>query len=205
MDYDKIRDSANQRRAELLQRQLQIAEENKKRTEEEEQNKRELIGLDQILDGLDFVSGDILPELEPIGFTDNIRKILADTSVPLIPTQIRDSLQARGVSGSSSKNLLINVHKVLERIEPELVRTTTSDGKIAYKHKSAPGLPSNQTPVVDLVAALKKSLAEMEKATPESVRAQRRKTMGERLAQRRRERFLLQSAVARNNSEEKGE
>jgi hypothetical protein len=161
MDYDKTRDDVDRRRAELLERQQRIKEETKKLNDEAEQNKRELIGLDQILGGLDFVTSDVPPD-EPIGVTDNIRKILTETTVPLVPTQIRDSLQARGIEGSSAKNLLINVHKVLDRLGPELVLSTTPEGKAAYRHRSARPLVSSP-PVVDLMAALKKSLAEMEK------------------------------------------
>lgn len=163
IDYDKTRDDAQRRKAELIERQQQIGEGKRHLNEEEEQIKRELIGLDQILDGLDFVSSDVPTDAEPTGFTDTIRKILTRTSVPLVPTQIRDSLQARGFTGSSAKNLLINVHKVLDRIESELNCTTTPDGKTAYRHKAARRAPGTQVPVVDLMAALKKSLAEMEK------------------------------------------
>jgi hypothetical protein len=168
LDYEKTRAAASRRRDELLVRQQQIAPAKQELNEESEQNKRELIGLDQIIEGLDFVNNDTPPDSEPIGFTDSIRKILIETTVPLVPTQIRDALQARGISGSSPKNLLINVHKVLERIEPELDQSTTSDGKNAYRHKSAPRPPEKSAAVVDLMAALKQSLAKMEKPrTPE--------------------------------------
>jgi hypothetical protein len=163
MDYTKTRDEAQRRKMELLERQQRIREDKRELSEEEEQIKRELIGLDQILEGLDLVSSDVPADVEPTGFTDSIRKILTKTSVPLVPTQIRDSLQARGFSGSSAKNLLINVHKVLDRIESELDRITTPDGKTAYRHKAARPLQSNHVPVVDLMAALKESLAEMDK------------------------------------------
>jgi hypothetical protein len=132
MDYGKTKDNAQRRKADLLQRQQQIPLEKKRLDEELEKNKRELIGLDQILDGLDFMNSDIPPDFEPTGFTDNIRQILSETTVPLVPTQIRDALQARGITGSSPKNLLINVHKVLERIDTELKESTTPDGKTAY-------------------------------------------------------------------------
>jgi hypothetical protein len=173
IDYNKTRDDAAQRKAELVERQQRLAVEINKLAMEAEENRRELIGLDQILDGLDFVSGDVASDSMPIGFTDNIRKLLKETPVPLIPTQIRDSLQARGIVGSSAKNLLINVHKVLERIEPELIASTTTDGKTAYKHKAGIRPSRNQAPVVDLMAALKASLAEGKKATMEEGRKAR--------------------------------
>jgi hypothetical protein len=137
IDYSKTKEEAQRRRSDLLARQQQIPEEKKKLDEELEQNKRELIGLDQILDGLEFMSSDVPPDFEPTGFTDKIRQILGETSVPLVPTQIRDALQARGITGSSAKNLLINVHKVLERINAELEESTTTDGKTAYRRTTA--------------------------------------------------------------------
>jgi hypothetical protein len=163
MDYNKIRDDAQRRRAEVIARHEQIAKERTALNDEDNELKRELIGLDHILEGLEVVSSDIPPSFEAAGFTDHIRKILTETPSPLLPTQIRDALQAHGITGSSPKNLLINVHKVLERIKPELDHFVTSERKSAYRHKSAPRVPQPQTPVVDLMAALKKSLADMEK------------------------------------------
>ena len=177
MDYDKTRDDAARRKVELRERQRLIKEETCKLNEEEEQNRRELIGLDQILDGLDFVGSDVHPDIEPTGFTDNIRKLLTETPVPLVPTQIRDSLQARGIVGSSPKNLLINVHKVLERIEPELASSTTADGKTAYKHRAALRRASNHDPVVDLMSALKESLAK-DRKTGSTARRNRLDSIG---------------------------
>jgi len=172
MDYNKTRDDAIRRKTEVIERQQKIKEEQKKLKDEAEQNQRELIGLDQILEGLDFVESDLLPDSEPTGFTDNIRKILTETTVPLVPTQIRDSLQARGIAGSSPKNLLINVHKVLERIEPELISTATPDGKTAFKHKATERASNNQTPVAELMAALKKSLQDATEAEHRKSRAE---------------------------------
>jgi len=176
MDYEKIRDEAKRRKAELLERQRQIKHDKTKLDSEDDQIKRELIGLDQVIEGLNFVTSDVPPDFEPTGFTDSIRKILTETSEPLVPTQIRDSLQERGISGSSAKNLLINVHKVLERIAPELDETAMPDGKIAYKHKKANRPPRSLAPVVDLMAALKQSLATMEN---KDVEAYRRKVKAE--------------------------
>jgi hypothetical protein len=133
MDYDRIRSEAGARKQTLLARQTDIPKEKQKLDEEMERIKRELIGIDQILDGLAFMESDIAPDFEPTGFTENIRKILSETPVPLVPTQIRDALEAKGITGSTSKNLLINVHKVLERISDELEQTKRADGKIGYK------------------------------------------------------------------------
>src|SRR5277367_837410 len=115
MDYNKTRAEAERRKAELLKRQQQIPLDKQKLDGEMEQIKRQLIGIEQILDGLAFMDSDVFPDYEPTGFTDSIRKILSETNLPLVPMQIRDALEAKGITGSSSKNLLINVHKVLER------------------------------------------------------------------------------------------
>ena len=137
MDYAKTREEAKGRKQQLTLRALAIVEEKKKLDSEVEKIKRELIGLDQILDGVEFMTSEVPPDLEPSGFTDKIRKILSETSVPLVPTQIRDALEASGTTGSSSRNLLISVHTVLERIKSELEGSTTSDGKTAYKRNVA--------------------------------------------------------------------
>lgn len=136
LDYGKIRNQAEARRQILLARQKDIPKEKQKLDEEMEQNKRELIGIEQILDGVAFMDSNIPPDFEPEGFTDNVRKILSETGIPLVPTQIRDALEAKGIQGSSSKNLLINVHKVLERIDSELTKSTTAEGKTAYARQT---------------------------------------------------------------------
>jgi hypothetical protein len=135
MDYSKTRTEAEARKQILLARQQEIPREKQKLDEEMEQIKRELIGIEQILDGLGFMDSDVRVEFEPSGFTDSVRKILSETMVPLVPTQIRDALEAKGMTGSTSKNLLINVHKVLERISDELKPTKRADGKTAYQRK----------------------------------------------------------------------
>ena len=135
MDYSKTREDANARKDALTLRALAIMEERKNLDAEVEQIRRELIGLDQILDGVEFMTSEIPPDLEPPGFTDKIRKILSDTQIPLVPTQVRDALEAAGSKGSSSRNLLISVHTVIERIKSELEESATPEGKTAYKRK----------------------------------------------------------------------
>ena len=133
---EQIRDDAQRRKQELHLRLAQIPEEKKKLDDEIQAMKRELIGLDQVLEGLEVMTSGPVPTPEPAGFTDKIRKLLSETSVPLVPTQIRDELEKSGVTGASPKNLLISVHTVLERIDDELEKVArASDGKIAYKRK----------------------------------------------------------------------
>jgi hypothetical protein len=131
LDYNKTKEDAECRKNELRERLKQIPEEYAMLDREADAIKRELIGLDQILDGLDFATSDSPADFEPTGFTDKIRKILSETAIPLLPTQIRDKLEEAGVTGSSSKNLLISVHTVLGRIVGEL-DTLERDGKQAY-------------------------------------------------------------------------
>jgi hypothetical protein len=136
MDYVKTKEEAQRRKDELFARQQQIPSEKAKLDTELEDIRRELIGLEQILDGVEFVTcdeGGLFWEL--LGLTDSIRKLLSETDKPLVPTEIRYALEAKGVKGTSSKNLLINIHKTLERIGSELTETMTPDGKPAYKRE----------------------------------------------------------------------
>ena len=153
IDYGKTREAAQAQKQALTIRALAILEEKKRLDSEVEQIRRELIGLDQILDGVEFVSSEIPPDLEPPGFTEKIRKILSETSIPLVPTQIRDVLEANGFGGSSSRNLLISVHTVVERIKNELVEAKTPDGKTAYK-RIKPWVSAGVVPKMSILEAL---------------------------------------------------
>jgi hypothetical protein len=76
------------------------------------------------------------PGYEPEGLTQEIRVILGLTATPMTPPEIRDALINRGYKKeSSSKNLLISVHTVLTRIDDEVEKTTTTDGRTAYRGK----------------------------------------------------------------------
>lgn len=133
---DQIRQDAERRKQELHARLAQIPIEKKKLEDEVQTIKRELIGLDQVIDGLDVMTTGPIPTPEPAGFTDKIRKLLSETPVALTPVQIRDALEQGNVTASSSKNLLISVHTVLERIDSELDKIKRADGKTAYKRKA---------------------------------------------------------------------
>jgi hypothetical protein len=75
-----------------------------------------------------------LAEREPTGFTDSVRTILRRSRVPLLPTEIRDALEAYGIEGSSPKNLLIHVHKVLGRlVDGYEIEQIPRDGKMTYR------------------------------------------------------------------------
>jgi len=138
----QIKEDAERRKKDLHLRLAQIPEEKQKLDDEVQSIKRELIGLDQVLDGLEVMTSGPVPTPDPAGFTDKIRKLLSDTSVPLVPTQIRDALEQAGVTATSSKNLLISVHTVLDRIDAELEKIQREDGKIAYKRKMPWTFPS---------------------------------------------------------------
>jgi len=74
------------------------------------------------------------PDSEPAGVTETIRKILRRTGQALLPTEIRDNLEAMGVEGSSPKNLLIHVHKALGRLlENGELAQSPHEGKMAYR------------------------------------------------------------------------
>ncbi len=141
-DYEKTRENALRRQQEIAARQKEIATQKRQLDDEASQLHKESVGLEQIIEGVDFMSNDIPPDLEERGFTDQIRGILSMTNSHLVPTQIRDALMNAGVTGSSPKNLLISVHTVLGRIADELDMITTTEGKTAYKRKpTARGAP----------------------------------------------------------------
>lgn len=93
------------------------------------------------------------PGYVPQGLTEEIRTILGLTTVHLTPTQIRDSLIERGFkgSGSSPKNLLINVHTVLSRLwDARELDIVERDGKPAYKKKRVGMEPPPEPPLAQL-------------------------------------------------------
>ena len=73
------------------------------------------------------------PEPEPAGFTDSVRLILQRSGTPLLPTEIRGALETLGIEGTSPKNLLIHVHKVLSRLyRSGEVEQVPHDGRTGY-------------------------------------------------------------------------
>jgi hypothetical protein len=101
------------------------------------------IALIRLIETLSALSEDERFELTPPpgyipqGLTDEVRTILGLTTVHLTPTEIRDSLIARGFKASSHRNLLINVHTVLSRLYDarELDVVEKEKGKPAYKRR----------------------------------------------------------------------
>src|SRR5712692_4129904 len=121
MNYAQSKQDAVQMKQELLKQREQIMQEKER---------------------LDRLNGEIerqLIDLETPGFTEQIRRMLQETTVPLAAVQIRDSLIAAGVSQSPPKNLLISVHTVLGRLESNLTKSER-DGKTAYVWKHELGL-----------------------------------------------------------------
>lgn len=135
MDYEKAREEAIIRKEELTARMNQIVAEANRLEKEKAQVARELTGLEQVVESLEFMTNEeVTLEPEPAGFTDHIRTILQRTTIPLTPVQIRDSCVAAGFAQKSLKNLLISVHTTLSRIESNLEKTQV-EGKTAYRWK----------------------------------------------------------------------
>ncbi|MGA9806807.1 MAG: hypothetical protein WBQ56_03860 [Candidatus Sulfotelmatobacter sp.] len=127
MDYKKTREDAQWRREKVMERLFTI-------NEERAALQRELAAIDQILEGLDIYQSDAPLEGEASGVSDHVRRLLQQTPVPLLPTQIREALTAIGITGSSRKNLLISVHNVLSRLDRYL-ETTEINNRPAYRWK----------------------------------------------------------------------
>jgi hypothetical protein len=136
MDYIKTREDALRRRQELTDRITTICKERVILQTEMDQKQRELAAIDQILEGLDIYASDTPLEGETSGMADHIRRLLQQTPVHLLPTQIRDSLIAVGITGSTPRNLLIGVHNTLSRLELFL-ETTPINGRPAYRWREA--------------------------------------------------------------------
>ncbi|HEX9222594.1 MAG TPA: hypothetical protein VF860_04630 [Candidatus Acidoferrales bacterium] len=74
------------------------------------------------------------PDAEPVGVTESMRKVLRRNRTAMLPTEIRDALEAMGIEGSSPKNLLIHVHKTLGRLHGNgEIAQEPREGKMAYR------------------------------------------------------------------------
>lgn len=92
------------------------------------------------------------------GFTDQVRTILKVNPLKAFSAvEIRDVILERHPR-SNPKVTLIHTHNTLKRLlkQSELTEKTTPDGRTVYTWK-------NQPTVIDLMAALKKSMADTEK------------------------------------------
>jgi hypothetical protein len=145
MNYTQIREDALSRRQQLHERLSTILEERKRLQAEMEDKQRELAALDLILQSVDSLSSAEPIEGEPSGMADHVRRLLQQTPIHLLPTQIRDSLIVRGITGSSPKNLLIGVHNVIARLEHFLDKSEINN-RPAYRWKRKANNVTTGTP-----------------------------------------------------------
>jgi hypothetical protein len=135
LDYEKIRQSFLDQKKELEQLQVQIGHQIAGLNDQLNRNHRELIMIDEVLESLDLTKDGPPEDLEEVGLTDMVRRILQESSIALSPTQIRDMLLMKGYKASSLKAALISVHTVLDRIMPSLEQVEI-DKRKAYKWKA---------------------------------------------------------------------
>jgi hypothetical protein len=135
MDYKNIKQVAEKRRDTLEERRGAIDKQLLELHAEKQKIQRELAGLDEMLESIEFViNPDIPPDLESVGLTDQVRAIYQGSTAPLTPVEVRDLLLQSGVSASSAKNLLISVHTVISReLERETMKPVDRNGKPAYE------------------------------------------------------------------------
>lgn len=131
MDYSQIIEGAKQKLKELMIKRAEID--------------KEIVAITKIIEGAQLAAQPVSEwnpdasqianvEPEPARFVDKVRLILEKAGAPLLPTEIRDRLESMGVEASSSKHILIHVHKVLGRLfENDEVKQVTIDGKTAYR------------------------------------------------------------------------
>lgn len=164
MDYMKFRKEALERRRDLTSRLNEIVEERIILQAEMESKQRELAAVDRILEGLDSVNSDEPLEGEPSGMADHIRRLLQQSPVHLLPTQIRDALINVGITGSSPKNLLIGVHNVLSRLQLFL-ETAEVNNRAAYRWKRETNKAAKETISANekILASVNSQVARMRK------------------------------------------
>jgi hypothetical protein len=134
MDYDQIRNDALDRRQELTERLSTISAQSILLQTEKEDKQRELAAIDLILESVDSLKDGDAIQGEPSGMADQVRRLLQQTPIHLLPTQIRDSLIVLGITGSSPKSLLICVHNILSRLAVFLEETQINN-RTAYRWK----------------------------------------------------------------------
>jgi hypothetical protein len=134
MDYARLRQEALDRRQEVDARIEVLLEQRLRIQIETDQLRRERAGLDQILEGTESANSDEPLEGEPSGASDQVRRLLQQTPDFLLPTEIRDRLNRKGITGSSAKHLLIAIHNVLTRLDGYL-ETTEINNRTAYRWK----------------------------------------------------------------------
>jgi hypothetical protein len=108
---------------------------------------------------------------EERGFTAQVRAIFQANPVrTFTAVEIRDVMLERNTI-SDPRIALIHTHNTLKRLfkQDEVIQVPNIDGRTGYKWKTNTGR------VVDLMAALKASLAKMEQRTPEHDKQKREK------------------------------
>ena len=140
------------------------------------------------------------PIIEPLpmsadeeqGFTDSVRAILRANPVRgFTAVEIRNvMLEREPRSDASAKVLLIHIHNTLKRLfkQDEVIEVQMPEGRAGYRWK-------NTTPMVDLLASLKKSLAQMENKPIQTL--QPRKTIAEQASENRRRKEERMNAAMR--------
>jgi hypothetical protein len=134
IDYEQVRQGFLDKKKEIEARQSQISQQIAGLNDEHSRNHRELIMIDEVLESLDFTKDAAPDDLEEVGLTEKVKRILQESTIPLSPTQIRDVLLMQGYKATSLKHALISVHTVLDRIEP-FIDQVEVDKRKAYKWK----------------------------------------------------------------------
>lgn len=83
--------------------------------------------------------GDKMPlpyKLNEMGLQDAVGTIFRRAfPVPMLPTEVRDTLVSAGTYSPSYKNLLVAVHTAIKRIKPYLEEVPQNEGRMAYRWK----------------------------------------------------------------------
>jgi|SRR5579863_4228839 hypothetical protein len=75
-------------------------------------------------------------QLNEMGLQDAVRTIFRRAfPVPMLPTEVRDTLVSAGTYSPSYKNLLVAVHTAIKRIKDNLEEVPQPEGRMAYRWK----------------------------------------------------------------------
>jgi hypothetical protein len=120
---------------------LELQRKKKVLLEEKTAIERQIEVIERTVESLVFLGnpGDKMPlpyRLNEMGLQAAVRTILPRAfPVPMLPTEVRDTLVSAGTYNPSYKNLLVAVHTAIKRINDNLEEVPQHEGRMAYRWK----------------------------------------------------------------------
>ena len=127
---------------------LELQRKKKVLLEEKTDIERQIEVIERTVESLVFLGNpsDKMPlpyQLNEMGLQDAVRTIFRRAyPLPMLPTEVRDTLVSAGTYNPSYKNLLIAVHTAIKRSQDSLEEVPQPGGKMAYRWKMEEFRPS---------------------------------------------------------------